>query len=140
MRSKCSCLKANLTPISKYIYQKLNGYAKGISASNIKMLSSVTYSYTMDILKLRWIARFALKEGHSCRICHCVHFIVQFASALPSQPPLHLSPVPLPLLTCVVDLYSTISSDVLHDILYTNVLTRFGDYVLKNNHLNVQLY
>ena len=98
------------------------------------------YAEVMDILKLRWIARFALKEGHSCRICHCVHFIVQFASALPSQPPLHLSPVPLPLLTCVVDLYSTISSDVLHDILYTNVLTRFGDYVLKNNHLNVQLY
>ena len=94
----------------------------------------------MDILKLRWIARFALKEGHSCRICHCVHFIVQFASALPSQPPLHLSPVPLPLLTCVVDLYSAISSDVLHDIFYTNVLTRFGDYVLRNNHLNVQLY
>ena len=93
--------------------------------------------HIIDILELRWTIRFALKEGHSCRICHCVHFIVQFASALPSQPPLHLSPVPLPLLTCVVDLYSAISSDVLHDIFYTNVLTRFGDYVLRNNNLSV---
>ena len=96
------------------------------------------FSYKpIDILELRWTIRFALKEGHLCRICHCVHFIVQFASALPSQPPLHLSPVPLPLLTCVVDLYSAISSDVLHDIFYTNVLTRFGDYVLRNNNLSV---
>ena len=100
-------------------------------------LIKVGTGWAIDILELRWTIRFALKEGHSCRICHCVHFIVQFASALPSQPPLHLSPVPLPLLTCVVDLYSAISSDVLHDIFYTNVLTRFGDYVLRNNNLSV---
>ena len=100
-------------------------------------LTLISIVSTIDILELRWTIRFALKEGHSCRICHCVHFIVQFASALPSQPPLHLSPVPLPLLTCVVDLYSRISSDVLHDIFYTNVLTRFGDYVLRNNNLSV---
>ena len=40
---------------------------------------ALSLASTMDILRLRWIARFALKEGHSCRICHCVHFTVQFA-------------------------------------------------------------
>ena len=39
-----------------------------------------TYTYVHNgSNKLRWIGRFALKEGHLCRICHCVHFIVQFA-------------------------------------------------------------
>ena len=38
--------------------------------------------------KLRWIGRFALKEGHLCRICHCVHFIVQFAGLFYSGGPI----------------------------------------------------
>ena len=43
-------------------------------------------------------------------------------------------------MSCAVNFCRTISSDVLYDILFTDVPSRFGDYVLKNNHLHIHVF